>query len=107
ILLTNNGPQTALSVVLSDTLPSGVNLVSMTPSQGTYSVSGPNVSCNLGTLNAGSVASVVIVVTPSGAATLTDNVSVITTSSDTISANNNASVVTQAIPPSAQIALSG
>jgi uncharacterized repeat protein (TIGR01451 family) len=103
----NNGPQTALGVVLSSTLPAGVVLGPVTPSQGTYTVSGQTVNCNLGVLNAGATANAVIVVSPSVAAMLTNNVSVTTTSSDTNSVNNSAVVVTRAIVPSANIVLAG
>ena len=54
---------------VTDTLPAGVALVSVTPSQGTCSF-GATVICQLGSLTAGgAIASVTLVVKPSAAGT--------------------------------------
>lgn len=53
----------ATSVVLTDTLPGEVGLISATPSQGTCSTSGATVTCHLGNLAAGGSATVSIAVT--------------------------------------------
>jgi uncharacterized repeat protein (TIGR01451 family) len=49
VTVTNPGPDAAEGVVLTDTLPAGVELVSATPSQGTCS-GAPVVTCALGTI---------------------------------------------------------
>jgi uncharacterized repeat protein (TIGR01451 family) len=74
ISVINNGPDPATNVVVSDTLPSLVNLgglQSATPSQGTCVPAGPangttqNLSCNLGALAVGATATVTVVILPS------------------------------------------
>ena len=58
VTLTNNGPNTATGVAVSDLLPAGLSFVSATPTQGTYSsVTGV---WNVGTLNNGAVASLLL-----------------------------------------------
>ena len=49
ITVTNAGPSPATNVVVTDTLPAGLTLVSATPSQGTCNAVDP-VTCNLGTI---------------------------------------------------------
>ena len=73
ITLTNAGPSTATSVTLSEslTLPAGVTLVSITPSQGTFSTP----TWSAGTLApAGSATLTVVVTAAASAATGTDTV---------------------------------
>jgi uncharacterized repeat protein (TIGR01451 family) len=79
ITVSNSSGLAATGVVLTDTLPAGVNLVSATTSQGTCS--GANVvTCNLGTLNGSGNAFVTIIVA-TGAAGLISNTATLTTSS--------------------------
>ncbi len=59
----NRGPSTATKVVLTDTLPDGVTLVSVTPTQGTCTVVGRTVTCDLGDIPNGQTASIALVVT--------------------------------------------
>jgi uncharacterized repeat protein (TIGR01451 family)/CSLREA domain-containing protein len=59
----NAGPNTATGVTITDTLPSGTTFVSATPSSGTCSVSGPTVTCHVGTLARQRAAGVRLVVT--------------------------------------------
>lgn len=54
IVVRNNGPDAAPNVVLSDPVPAGTSFVSATPGQGSCSLAGGVVNCNLGTIGAGS-----------------------------------------------------
>lgn len=51
IVVTNNGPSTAQSVVLRDPLSSGTMFVSVTATQGTCSAKNKTITSNIGTLN--------------------------------------------------------
>jgi uncharacterized repeat protein (TIGR01451 family) len=57
----NNGPDPAFGVTLTDNLPLGLTISSITPSQGSCQGA---VVCNLGRLNSGASATVTIVVVP-------------------------------------------
>ncbi len=61
LTVTNNGPDPATNVTLTDTLPTNVMFVSATPSQGSCSGT-TTVTCTLGTINNGANATVTIVV---------------------------------------------
>jgi uncharacterized repeat protein (TIGR01451 family) len=94
----NAGPSTATAVKVTDTLPAGVALVSVTPSQGTCTF-GTTVICQLGSLTAGgAVASVTLVVKPSAAGTLVNSASVSSAVADPNLANNTASLNTTVNP---------
>ncbi|MFI5729684.1 hypothetical protein ACIA49_06135 [Kribbella sp. NPDC051587] len=90
----NNGPSTAKDVAVVDTLPDGVELVSVKPAQGTCNT---KVECALGEIPSGSSVSITVVVKVPAASTATGltNVATATTStSDPNPANNTASVTT-------------
>jgi uncharacterized repeat protein (TIGR01451 family) len=99
LLVSNNGPAAAAGVVLTDTLPSGVNVVSIPPScSGTSTV-----TCNLTTLASDASDTVDIVVTPTVAGTIT-NTAIVTANEIDPDASNNTTIgqltsVVSAPPP--------
>jgi len=99
VTVTNRGPSPATGVLLTNTLPGSVTLLSATPSQGTCASAGNVVSCNLGSLLNQGQATVTIVVTPSIAGTITDRINVTTSSPDLNSANNATTVVARVNNP--------
>jgi len=99
ILVKNNGPDTASGVVVNDILPAGLNLVSFTPSQGTYN---PATGIwNVGTLINGANATLSIVTNVSEAlngATITNNATKTSASQYDWNTSNDASSATVTIP---------
>jgi uncharacterized repeat protein (TIGR01451 family) len=94
----NNGPDAADAVTVSDTLPAGVTLGTVTPSQGSCSGTA-TISCALGTLANGADATVTIAVTPTVANPALANTATVTTSTnDPDTANNNATATTAVQP---------
>jgi uncharacterized repeat protein (TIGR01451 family) len=85
----STGPAT--NVVVTDNLPAGVDFVSATG--GTCQRSGGKVTCNLGQVNAGTTATVTIVVKTKKDGTLTNTASV-TSPDDNVLANNSATATT-------------
>ena len=76
ISVTNSGPNTATNAIVTDVLPSSVNLVTCTPGQGTWSNDSGTVFCNLGNMANGSKVTVTIVVAPTVPDVVTNQVSV-------------------------------
>lgn len=101
ITLHNNGPDAAQTVVLSDLLPAGATVVSMTPSGSnsdtfTFGQSGNTVTESAATIGAGNTDTFTLVVfapsnLPNGA-DFSDTASVTSGSTDPNSANNSATV---------------
>ena len=79
VVVTNHGPSQATNVIMTDTLPGTVNFESVVTSQGSCSHASGTVTCNLGRLDSGAIANVVIVVIPTveaGGTTIINRVSV-------------------------------
>ena len=100
--VTNNGPDTATAVVLTNVLPNGVTLVSATGA--TYAQSGQTLVFNLGNIPATSNALVVITGTVNATGALTDKAVVTGNEIDPNLANNAASVGLNASLPPADLA---
>jgi uncharacterized repeat protein (TIGR01451 family) len=93
ITVTNNGPDSAQGVSVTDTLPAGVTFVSATTSTGSCSGTAA-VTCNLGTFANAATATITIVVTPTAAGTLTNTVNVTSATPDPVTTNNSATTST-------------
>jgi len=99
ITVTNNGPDPATNTTVTDSLPSGVTVVSSTTSQGSCSGTG-TVTCDLGDLSNGADAPVTLVIAPTAAGNLANVVEVSSSVSDPDPTNNSATENTSVNPPS-------
>ena len=102
IQVTNNGPEDATGVTVTDNLPPTVTFVSA--SAGCNEASG-TVTCNIGNLDAGTNVSVQIDVTPTQAGIISNTASVIGNETDPFPDNNSDTEDTVVMPPSADLVL--
>ncbi len=94
VSVTNFGPYRATAVYVTNTLPAGVILNSINPSQGTFTLAGNSVVCNLGGLASGASALVAISVTPTNLGNITASATVANLAQiDPIPGNNSASLL--------------
>lgn len=93
------GPSTGTTVV--DQLPAGETLYGATPSQGSCSESGSpaKVTCDLGGLNAGSSATVTLVVTEANPGSVTNTATATNNEGNSQSASATTNVVSPTAPP--------
>ncbi|MEM7114183.1 MAG: hypothetical protein AAF614_17245 [Chloroflexota bacterium] len=90
VVVVNNGPQTAKSVVVTDTLPENVDFVTAVPDNGSScSHDSGTITCNLGDLADQATVTIPIVVTPTTGGTFTNNVSVTGNITDGDSSNDS------------------
>jgi uncharacterized repeat protein (TIGR01451 family) len=100
VTLTNNGPDAATNVSLSDALPAGLQFVSATPSQGVYGSS----TWTVGTVTPGSPQTLQIQATVVSASTQTNTASVSHSDQFDPNSNNNAASASET-PQQADLAL--
>jgi uncharacterized repeat protein (TIGR01451 family) len=99
LTVSNAGPDAAQNVILTDTLPVGVNYVSATPDQGVCGEGAGVVTCSLDGLADGGIAAVIITVDTIGPGTFTNNASVTSDTPDPNGANNTDTEQTTVNPP--------
>jgi uncharacterized repeat protein (TIGR01451 family) len=107
IVVVNAGPSTAANVTVSDAVPAGLNVLSVSGNGLTGSASGNNVSATVASLASGATATLTIVVSMSntGSATLgyTNTASVTSTTPDP-TPTNNTGTATVTVAPLADVA---
>jgi uncharacterized repeat protein (TIGR01451 family) len=91
LTVTNNGPDAAFNVIVTDTLPPGVDFVSATPSQGSCGQFGGVISCSLAGMVDGATATIDVVVIPRAAGLIQNVASVSSSTGDPVGANDTAS----------------
>ncbi len=98
VSVTNNGPAVATGVTVTNLLPISVNVLSVTPSQGSVTVSANTVVCNFGALAVGANASATIQVRPTAPGTLVATATVRALQADPLPGNNTATATTTVGP---------
>ena len=83
IIVTNSGPDPALDVVVTDPMPTGVDVLASTSTQGTVSESGGLVTADLGTVPAGGVVTVTLSVVATSPGTKLNSARVDSATTDT------------------------
>jgi large repetitive protein len=101
LVVASNGPSSATNVVVDDTAPAGLALLSAMPSQGSCSSAS---SCQLGTLAAGDTATITVTAKVQAEGTLTNTATVRTSTPDR-DASNDSSRQTIDVQPSADLKL--
>jgi uncharacterized repeat protein (TIGR01451 family) len=102
VTLTNNGPNAATNVQVSDLLPAGLTFVSATPSQGTYS--GATGQWNVGTVAAGATPTLQIQVTVVSSSAETNSASIKHSDQFDPNTGNNSATATET-PQQSDLAL--
>ncbi len=105
VTVTNNGPSSASSVSVVDTLPGSVTFVSATSSQGSCSPSSGTVTCTIGTMANAAVVTITITVTPTATGTISNSASVSSTTNDPVPGNNTAGPVNTMVNGSADLSI--
>jgi uncharacterized repeat protein (TIGR01451 family) len=91
LTVSNAGPDSATTVTVTDALPASLTFVSASASQGSCNQSAGTVTCALGPVANGAIATATITVTPTVAQPVTNSASVSATETDPNAANNTAS----------------
>ncbi|MBL0226231.1 MAG: VCBS repeat-containing protein [Geobacteraceae bacterium] len=99
ITITNNGPNPAKSVIVSDTLPPGASFVSAVASQGICNQTTGIITCTIGDMaNASTVTASIVVSTSVDGGTISNTVSVASSSPDPDSGNNSITASATSVP---------
>ena len=93
--VTNSGPATSTAAMLTDMLPGSVTFVSGDSTQGSCSEAGGVVTCSLGDLGIGAMATTTITILPTAGGTITNSATVEGAEPDPDLTNNTAEAVTK------------
>jgi uncharacterized repeat protein (TIGR01451 family) len=104
ITVSNGGPSPAVGTTLTDVLPGNVTFGSAAASQGSCSGT-TTLTCSLGTVASGASATIVVKVTPTTDADLSNTATATSTTADPNLLNNSATESTVVSPPSADLVL--
>jgi uncharacterized repeat protein (TIGR01451 family) len=96
MVATNNGPDTATNVIVTDSLPSEVSFVSASSTQGTC-LGTRAVTCHVGTMSAGASVTITIVVRPTATGRIMNVVVVAGNEAESNTINNRATADTLVI----------
>lgn len=99
LYVNNNGTFADNAVTVTDAIPAGVNVISITPSQGTATTTPTGFTANLGAIAAGGSAAITVVVEPTIIGSIINTATVTGSIRDTDPTNNTSSVTTQVIGP--------
>ena len=99
--VSNSGPDAANGVELADELPNQLDVVSVSPTQGSCDRQGKKINCSLGVIGAGSQAGVTLRLEPRTAGQLVNAATVTTTDTDPVAANNSDTETTTVVEPPA------
>jgi hypothetical protein len=97
LTVSNLGPSIATKVTVSDTLPTGVTLVTAVLTQGTYSVTNGVVTLKFGTISNGFSASATLIVSATSPEVYENFASVASAESDPVAGNNAGDLLTQVL----------
>jgi uncharacterized repeat protein (TIGR01451 family) len=89
LTVTNNGPASATTVTVQDTLPTSLTYLSSTTTVGTCSEAGGTVACQLGTMADAAVATITILTIPEQAGVVSNTATVTADQTDPNAANNS------------------
>jgi uncharacterized repeat protein (TIGR01451 family) len=104
LTLTNQGPSAATGIRIVDLLPAEVQVVSVVPSQGDATPTNQSVFCDLGSVDVGGSAVVVLTLQPSALGTLT-NVAVATANEFNFAPDDAAATSVVEVLPAANLAV--
>ena len=97
VTIVNHGPDTAQTVLLTDTMPASTDFNFATINQGSCGIAFPLLACQLGSINSGGSVVLTIRMTPNSPGTITNHAVATTATSDPNIANNAASEATTII----------